>query len=61
MDWTADRPIAAQHTHHARLVAAMQRHGIARLLTFNPSDFTRFPGIDVLDTVRVATRKYHAR
>lgn len=34
--------------HDARLVAAMQRHGVTHLLTFNVSDFARFPGITVL-------------
>lgn len=33
----------------ARLVAAMRTHGVTRLLTFNTSDFARFPGIFVLD------------
>ena len=29
--------------HDARLVAAMERHGIEHLLTFNTQDFQRFP------------------
>jgi predicted nucleic acid-binding protein len=33
----------------ARLVAAMQTYGITRLLTFNGSDFARFPGLTILD------------
>lgn len=49
--------VQRKSAHDARLVAAMQRHGITRLLTFNPSDFARFPGIDVLDAARVATPK----
>jgi predicted nucleic acid-binding protein len=32
-------------THDARLVAAMQRHGISNLLTFNTADFQRFTGL----------------
>ncbi len=39
----------------ARLVAAMRTHGLTRLLTFNGTDFRRFPGITVLDPVLVAT------
>lgn len=34
--------------HDARLVAAMQRHGLTNLLTFNGADFFRFPFIKVL-------------
>lgn len=33
----------------ARLVAAMRTHGLTRLLTFNTGDFTRYPGLIVLD------------
>lgn len=32
-------------THDARLVAAMQRHGLTNLLTFNKPDFARFTSI----------------
>jgi predicted nucleic acid-binding protein len=35
--------------HDARLVAAMQRHGLAHLLTFNIADFQRYAGIELLD------------
>lgn len=35
--------------HDARIVAAMQRHSLTQLLTFNSSDFRRFPGIELLD------------
>jgi predicted nucleic acid-binding protein len=35
--------------HDTRLVAAMHTHGLTELLTFNGSDFRRFPGITVLD------------
>ncbi len=31
--------------HDARLVAAMQRHGLTDILTFNSADFARFTGI----------------
>jgi predicted nucleic acid-binding protein len=33
--------------HDARLVAAMQRHGLTNLLTFNGPDFVRFSSIRV--------------
>ncbi|MFZ4575559.1 MAG: hypothetical protein ACOYN0_14270, partial [Phycisphaerales bacterium] len=32
-------------SHDARLVAAMQSHGIERVLTFNTADFQRYPGV----------------
>lgn len=47
--------LVTQHACHgrisfdARLVAAMRTHNLTRILTFNGSDFTRFPGIIVLD------------
>jgi len=31
--------------HDTRLVAAMQRHGLTYLLTFNTGDFSRFTAI----------------
>ena len=34
--------------HDARIVAAMNRHGITELLTHDPKDFARFDGIVVL-------------
>lgn len=37
----------------ARLVAAMQTHGIQRLLTYNVADFARFRGIIALDPSNV--------
>jgi predicted nucleic acid-binding protein len=35
-------------SHDARLVAAMQTHGISRVLTFNGIDFKSFP-ITIID------------
>ena len=34
--------------HDTRMVAAMQRHGLTNLLTFNKPDFSRFAAIRVL-------------
>jgi predicted nucleic acid-binding protein len=45
--------VAGKNAHDARLVAAMAVHGITHLLTFNVSDFARFPGIIVLDPASV--------
>lgn len=38
-----------KQNHDARIAAAMRVHGIPSILTFNGSDFNRYPGIDVLD------------
>jgi len=46
--------IQGKQAHDARLVAAMQRHGITHLLTFNTSDFARYPGITCIDPKTVA-------
>jgi predicted nucleic acid-binding protein len=34
--------------HDARLVAAMQVHGLTAILTFDKTGFTRYPGIEVV-------------
>jgi predicted nucleic acid-binding protein len=39
--------------HDARIVAAMQTHGIRDLLTFNTADFARFAGITAIDPATV--------
>lgn len=39
--------------HDARLVAAMQRHGVTDLLTFNTADFHRFTGIRVYSPAEI--------
>jgi predicted nucleic acid-binding protein len=44
-----DHRIIGKHAHDARLVAAMIRHGISHLLTFNVPDFTRYPFINIVD------------
>src|SRR5579884_1088524 len=40
--------------HDARLVAAMNVHGIRDIVTFNGSDFVRYPNIRVIDPATVA-------
>jgi predicted nucleic acid-binding protein len=40
--------IAGTRSHDARLVAAMQTHGIADLLTFNAPDFRKLP-VNIID------------
>lgn len=39
--------VAGKNAHDARLVAAMLRHQVAHLLTFNAADFARFGSIAV--------------
>jgi predicted nucleic acid-binding protein len=34
--------------HDARLVASMQSHGVAHILTLNGADFARYPGITAI-------------
>jgi predicted nucleic acid-binding protein len=46
--------VLGKNAHDARLVAAMLVHGVSHLLTFNVADFSRFPGIAVLDPAIVA-------
>lgn len=44
---------AGKQNHDARLVAAMMVHGVLKILTFNKSDFIRYPGIVVLTPAEV--------
>src|SRR5262249_21366576 len=47
--------IRGKQAHDARLAAAMQRHGVAYLLTFNATDFVRYTFVTTLgpaDVVR---------
>jgi predicted nucleic acid-binding protein len=40
--------VSGVQVHDARIVAAMIAHGIRHLLTFNGTDFKRYPGITLL-------------
>jgi len=44
--------VQGKRSHDARL-AAMQRHSITHILTFNTADFVRYPGITVLSPGQV--------
>ena len=49
-NWLADvtdLAICGKRAHDARLVAAMQRHGLQQIVTFNKSDFAGFPNVTV--------------
>lgn len=45
--------VKGKQAHDARLVAAMLRHGIKRILTFNDADFQRFEEIEALTPASV--------
>ncbi len=49
--------VLGKNAHDARLVAAMACHGITHLLTFNAQDFSRYPGLTLLDPAAVATSR----
>jgi len=51
-----DRKVSGKQAHDARLAAAMLRHGLTHLLTFNIEDFKRYPSINILDPKVVAAR-----
>jgi predicted nucleic acid-binding protein len=38
--------------HDTRLVAAMRTHGLTDILTFNITDFKRYPGLNVIDPAK---------
>jgi predicted nucleic acid-binding protein len=44
-----EHSVRGKQAHDARLVAAMQRHGIKHLLTLNPEDFRRYFEIVTVD------------
>ncbi len=46
--------VSGKPAHDARLVAAMQAHGLAAILTFDKTGFSRYPGIQVLHPAEVA-------
>lgn len=46
--------VVGRRAHDARLVAAMKRHRINEILTFNCGDFRTYRGITVLDPSLVA-------
>ena len=48
----ASRKILGKRAHDARLVAAMQRHGVTCIMTFNIADFQRYAGMKVFDPTK---------
>ncbi len=45
--------VSGKPSHDARLVAAMQVHGLTAILTFDRTGFSRFPGIKVVQPADV--------
>jgi predicted nucleic acid-binding protein len=45
---TVGSSVMGVQSHDARLVAFMEAYGLTRVLTLNPGDFARFPGIVAL-------------
>ena len=47
--------VSGKTAHDARLVAAMQVHGLTSILTFDKRGFTRYAGIEVVHPADAAT------
>lgn len=45
--------VKGKSAHDARLVAAMETHRIDSALTFNAADFSRYPGLTIIDPLNV--------
>jgi predicted nucleic acid-binding protein len=52
-DLVATTDVKGKNAHDARLVAAMQRHGLTDLLSFNKRDFIRFTAINAFTPAEV--------
>ena len=48
LDIVSTNLVTGKSAHDARLVAAMKRHGLTHIVTFNTQDFARYNGITVL-------------
>jgi predicted nucleic acid-binding protein len=47
--------VSGVQVHDARLVAAMEVHGLSHILTFNVTDFLRYPSVTVVHPQDLAT------
>ena len=52
-DLVSAHEVKGKNAHDARLVAAMPRHRVTTLVTFNTPDFARFTGINVFSPADV--------
>lgn len=48
--------VSGKTTHDARIVAAMQVHGISHLLTLNPNDFKRYTNITAVTPQEISAQ-----
>jgi predicted nucleic acid-binding protein len=48
--------VSGRPSHDARLVAAMQVHGLTAVLTFDKTGFSRFPGVEVIHPAEVTAQ-----
>lgn len=48
--------VQGKQVHDARLAALMASHGITHILTLNGGDFTRYPGLTVIDPAAIAAK-----
>jgi predicted nucleic acid-binding protein len=46
--------VSGKQVHDARLAAVMEAHGVASILTFNTSDFSRYPELTATDPAAVS-------
>jgi predicted nucleic acid-binding protein len=46
--------VSGRNAHDARLVAVMKLNGVARILTFNVTDFVRFAGVEAISPSRLS-------
>ncbi|MCG3128481.1 MAG: tRNA(fMet)-specific endonuclease VapC [Phycisphaerae bacterium] len=51
----ATHDVKGKSAHDARLVAAMLRHKLTHILTFNTGDFRRYPEIEVLTPATIVS------
>lgn len=59
-DLVANNDVRGKNAHDARLVAAMKRHGLAELLSFNKHDCTRFAEMNVFTPNEVLAGRIHS-
>jgi len=45
--------VIGKPAHDARLIAAMQVHGLTAILTFDRTGFSRYPGVEVIHPEQV--------
>lgn len=59
-DLVATNDVKGKNAHDARLVAAMQRHGLTDLLSFNKPDFARYTSINTFTPAEVLDGRVHS-